>query len=433
MEYSTKQIFGTMMNFQNEFLKGLAERAIAYLENKNKSKSTISKYVWIWQQIDKYLTDNNMQICSKSAVIEYIKAKYGDKKIRDLTHYQKSCMSQALNLIQFMETGEMFETIEYIPKEKPILNGEIGGLMLDFIMFKKSRRLAEKTLNNYKWSLYCFQKCMDENGILKPQQISPLVILSYCSQLSPEHLGARHLALCIVRSFLRFAYDIKKIKTDLSLVVPYDNYKQQPKLPSIYSKNEVKMILASIERSTATGKRNYAILLLIVRLGMRASDIRELTFKNIKWSMNFISFEQCKTGQRIELPLPADVGEAIIDYLKYGRPETDASYIFVEHVYPNERLSEKAVPKIADFTIRHSGIDIGGRKHGSHALRHTMAGFLLEGKTPVTIISELLGHSNIQSTMCYLRVDIENLRQCALDVPAVDVEFYEQKGGAFYE
>jgi len=422
-----------MMNFQNEFLKGLAGRAIAYLENKNKSQSTISKYVWIWQQIDRYLTDNNIQLCSKSTVLEYIKAKFGEKKIRDLTHYQKSCMSQALNIIQFMESGEMFETIEYIPKEKPVLKGEIGSFMLDFIMFKKSRRLVEKTLNNYKWSLYCFQKYIGENGILELQQISPLIILSYCSQLPSQHLGAKHLALGILRSFLRYAYNEKKTKTDLSLVVPRDNYKRQPKLPSVYSKEEAKTILASIDRSTAIGRRNYAILLLIVRLGMRASDIRELSFKNINWSMNLIFFEQCKTGKRIELPLPVDVGEAIIDYLKYGRPVTDESYIFVEHVYPNGQLSEKAVPKIADYAICHSGIDIGNRKHGSHALRHTMAGFLLEGKTPVTVISELLGHSNIQSTMCYLRVDVENLRQCALNVPAVDVEFYEQKGGTFYE
>jgi site-specific recombinase XerD len=422
-----------MMNFQNEFLKTLTEQAIVYLENKNKAKSTISKYVWIWQQIDKYLANNNISDCNKGVIIEYIQHKFGDKKISDLTHYQKNCMSIALNLIQFMETGKMFETIEYVPKEKPKLTGEIGSLMLDFIMFKKSRRLAEKTLSNYKWNLYCFQKHMNENEILELQQISPLVILSYCSQLSPEHLGAKHLALCIVRSFLRYAYDEKKIKTDLSLVVPHDNYKRQPKLPSIYSKKEVKMILASVDRSTITGKRNYAILLLIVRLGMRASDIRNLSFENIKWSMNLISFEQCKTGQWIELPLPADVGEAIIDYLKYGRPETDERYIFVEHVYPYGRLQMKGVSKIANHAICYSGIDIGNRKHGSHALRHTMAGFLLEGKTPVTIISELLGHSNIQSTMCYLRVDVESLRQCALDVPIVDVEFYEQKGGAFYE
>jgi len=422
-----------MMNFQNEFLKTLTEGAIVYLENKNKAKSTISKYVWIWQQIDKYLTDNNLLDCNKSVIIEYIQHKYGDKKFSDLTHYQKSCVSQSLNLIQFMETGEMFETIEYIEKEKPILAGVIGNLMLDFIMLKKSRRLADKTLRNYQWNLYCFQKYLNENGILEPQQISSLAILSYCSQLSPDHLGARHLALCIIRSFLRYAYDKKQTKTDLSLVVPRDNYKQQPKLPSVYSKEEAEMILSAVDRLTATGKRNYAILLLIVRLGLRASDIRGLSFDNIKWNINLISYEQCKTGQRIELPLPADVGEAIIDYLKYGRPETDDKHIFLEHAYTYKKLGEKTVPKIANHAICHCGINISNRKHGSHALRHTMAGFLLEGKVPITLISELLGHSNIQSTMCYLRVDVENLRQCALDVPDVDVEFYEQKGGTFYE
>ena len=192
--------------------------------------------------------------------------------------------------------------------------------------------------------------------------------------------------------------------------------------------------MATADRTTATGKRNYAILLMIVRLGLRASDVRELTFDNIKWAMNTISFEQCKTGETVSLPLPSDAGEAIIDYLKYGRPATSNHHIFVEHHPPHfDRLHEQAVSKIANHAICHSGIDIGYRKHGSHSLRHTMAGFLLEGKTPVPLISDILGHSSIQTTMCYLRVDVENLRQCALDVPAVDACFYEQKGGAFYE
>ena len=96
-------------------------------------------------------------------------------------------------------------------------------------------------------------------------------------------------------------------------------------------------------------------------------------------------------------------------------------------------LHEKTVSQISNHAICRSGIAIGYRKHGSHALRHTMAGFLLEGKTPVPVISDILGHSSVQTTMCYLRVDIENLRQCAIDVPVVDAGFYQQKGGAFYE
>ena len=421
------------MNFHYESLKTLTEQAVVYLKNKGKSESTIDKYVWIWKQIDKYLHENKIMECDKNAILGYVKQRFGDKKISDLTHYQKSCVSQAFNLVQFKEAGEMFELIEYISKEKPEFNGDIGSLILDYILLKKNQRLTEKTLQNYSLYLYGFQKYVNANDIFKLKKISPMIVLSYCSTLSSNHLGARHLALCITRNFLRYAYEKNKTGTDLSLVVARDNYKSQPKLPSLYSKEEVKKILATPDRTTSTGKRNYAILLMIIRLGLRASDVRELTFNNIKWSMNTISFRQSKTGEKIELPLPADLGEVIIDYLKYGRPDSLDEHVFVEHNSPFVKLGEKAVSKIADYAIRHAGIDISYRKHGSHSLRHTMAGFLLEGKTPVTVISDILGHSSLQTTMCYLRVDVENLRQCALDVPIVNADFYEQKGGAFYE
>jgi len=421
------------MKFHFDYLESLSEQAVVYLRNKGKAESTASKYVWIWKQIDKYLHDNKIMECNKEAVIEYVNQKFDGRRICDLTHYEKSCVSQALNLIQFMETGEMFEKIEHIPRETAELKGEIGSLMLDFILLKKGRRLSEKTLGNYRWYLYGFQKFLYENDIFETQRISPMSILSWCSQLPDGHLGAKHLALSVIRSFLRYAYDEKKTGTDLSLAVPRDNYKQSPKLPSTYTREEVEKILKIPDRSTITGKRNYAILLLVIRLGLRGSDVRELKFNNIKWAMNTISFEQSKTGEHVELPLTADVGEAIIDYFKYGRPATDERFIFVEHHYPYSKLSEKAVSQIANHAICRSGIDIGYRKHGSHALRHTMAGFLLEGKTPVPIISAILGHKSIQSTMCYLRIDVENLRQCALDVPIVDARFYEQKNGAFYK
>jgi len=421
------------MNFTFKYLETLSGQAAVYLRGKGKTESTVSKYVWIWKQIDKYLHDNKIMECNKSAVIEYVRQKFKNRRICDLTHYERSCVSPALNLIQFMETGEMFEMIEHIPREKAEFKGEIGNLMLAFIGVKQGQRLVEKTLANYKWNLYGFQEHMYGNGIYETSHISPLSIFSWCSGFPAGHLGAKHLALGIIRSFLRYAYDAKKTSTDLSLVVPHDNYTKQPKLPSTYTKEEAVKILAAPDRSTSTGKRNYAILLLIVRLGLRASDVRELQFDNINWAMNTISFEQYKTDRNTALPLTADVGEAMIDYLKYGRPATVDRHIFVEHNYPYSRLGEKAVSKIANHAICHSGIDIGYRKHGSHALRHTMAGFLLEGKTPIPLISALLGHKSIQTTMCYLRIDVENLRQCALDVPVVDTCFYEQKNGAFYK
>jgi site-specific recombinase XerD len=421
------------MQFNFKYLEELADSAVVYLRSKGKSESTISKYVWIWNQVDRYLHANKIMECNKDAVIGYVRDKFEDRRICDLSHYEKNCVSQAFNLIQFMETGEMFEMVELVPREKVELTGAIGGLMQDYILHKKSRRLSEKTLGNYKWYLYCFQKHLYANGIVEIQRLSPMAILTYCSGMSPGHLGAKHAALYVLRSFFRFIYDAKQTKTDLSLVIPSDNYKQQPKLPSTYTKEEVKKVLATADRSTAIGKRNYAILLLIIRLGLRASDVRSLVFDHIKWAMNTVSFEQSKTGENVELPLTADVGEAVIDYLKYGRPVTGERYIFIEHIYPYGQLREKTVSGVANHAICRSGIDIGYRKHGSHALRHTMAGFLMEGQTPLPVISALLGHKSVQSTMSYLRVDIESLRQCALDVPTVDVLFYEQRNGSFYK
>jgi integrase len=166
---------------------------------------------------------------------------------------------------------------------------------------------------------------------------------------------------------------------------------------------------------------------------MRASDISGLQFGNLLWSQNKIVFKQYKTLDIVELPLPSDVGEAIIDYIKYARPTSEDKQVFLEKAYPHNPIKPKTISLTANRAILHSGVNVGNRRHGSHALRHTMASMLLEQKTPLPIISELLGHATIQTSMCYLRIDIESLRQCASEVPPVPEAFYTQKGGAFYE
>jgi len=119
------------MDFHYESLKTLSEQAVVYLKNKGKSESTVTKYVWIWKQIDRYLHEHQIMECNKSAIIGFVQQKFGNRPIRDLTHYQKSCVSQAFNLIQFKETGEMFEMIELVPKEKAVLKSIAFG---DFIL-----------------------------------------------------------------------------------------------------------------------------------------------------------------------------------------------------------------------------------------------------------------------------------------------------------
>jgi site-specific recombinase XerD len=410
----------------------LVDQGTDYLKKSGRKGSSVDKYRWTWRQIENFMDGSPYESLS-AGVSEFIRDKYGPKNADGLSHYHKTCIRQALCLVQFAETGEMPAQMEFVPKEQAVLNGEIGARMAEFIAYKRSMRLHEKTLRGYRYYLFLLNKYLNENGIVGISHISPLVLLHYVSTLLPGTPGAKHLALSITRSFFRYLHDRDLTATDLSVAIPRDNYKKQPRLPSVYGKEEVKAILATADRSTCTGKRNFAILLLAVRLGLRASDIRNLQYGNINWPGSRISFVQQKTKVPIALPLPTDVGEALVDYLKYGRPASDLDYIFTEHNYPYNGLGEKAVPRIARKAIQRSGIDIGNRKHGSHVLRHTLASFLLGQKITLPIISQILGHGNIQTSMNYLRIDIGQLRQCALEVPMVPEGFYGQKNGALYE
>jgi integrase len=410
--------------------EGLTKAASEYLENIGRSKQTIIIYNWIWRKIKLYMDNNDIVKWSSKVITDYLVFAFGDKSITQLSHHQKHCLRCALCLVQFAETGKM---IEIIQRREPLkFSGEIGLLIMQYIEYKRSMRLCDRTLRNHAWYLLHFCQYLNSHNVLAPEHISPLVILNYGAHLFPNQAGAKHLTLSLIRSFLRYLYEQEKTHVDLSLVVPKDNYKNQAKLPSTYTRDEVCTILESIDRATAVGKRDYVILKLAARLGMRASDISKLEFKNILWASNTINFKQQKTGETVELPLPVDVGESIIDYIKYARPTSENKAVFLEGVYPNLPISSKAVSRIANRTILKSGVNIGDRKHGSHAMRHTMASLLLGNKVPHPIISELLGHTSIQTSMSYLRIDIESLRQCALDVPPVPESFYTQKGGAFY-
>ena len=164
------------------------------------------------------------------------------------------------------------------------------------------------------------------------------------------------------------------------------------------------------------GIRDYAIILLIARLGLRSSDVANLRFSNIDWESDRIRLTQVKTGNPLELPLLSDVGEAIINYLKNARPKTESDHVFIRVQPPYTEFRSGAVGALVQEHLLRSGIHLEGRKTGSHALRHSLASRLLEHEIPLPVISEILGHVNTQTTMTYLRIDINELKKCALEV-----------------
>ncbi|MEJ7738720.1 MAG: hypothetical protein WKF97_14935 [Chitinophagaceae bacterium] len=259
--------------------ENLTKAASIYPEDIGRSKQTVAIYKWIWGKIEMYMNRNRIDDFTPKTITDYLISAYRNKSISELTRHQKHCLRCALCLAQFAETNKMVEVIHR--RESIALTGEIGELMAKYVEWKKSLRLNEKTLRGYSWYLYQFLKYLKECETYNPDLLSPLKIMKYAATLLPNAAGAKHLALSIIQNFLRYLYDEEKTRKDLSLIVPKDNYKKQPRLPSTYTKQEVLVILNSIDRSTSVGKRDYAMLLLAVRLGMRASDISGLAFDNL--------------------------------------------------------------------------------------------------------------------------------------------------------
>lgn len=217
-------------------------------------------------------------------------------------------------------------------------------------------------------------------------------------------------------------------------------FPMREKLPSVYSTEKITAIGNAINRKELGGKRLYAAFLLGAILGLRRSDIINLTFSNIDWEHNTISLFQEKTKRRVELPLTKEVGSALIDYLKNER-KNDCSnkHVFLTLKPPYQKMSVNTLYVGIQTAIWTSGINVKRRHHGMHAMhamhamRHSLATRLLKDGQPLPMIANVLGHSSSNSTKSYLRVDMAGLKKCLLLIPLVPLTFYEQKGGIFYE
>jgi len=309
------------------------------------------------------------------------------------------------------------------------LPGEFGEHIKTFLeQVRIESRPTDRTMHNYKAALSHFAVRMQQDRIYL-DNLDQMAISRFISSLQNTQLR-----VCVpIRRFLRYLFETNTIKTDYSIPLYDIKCHRAEKLPSIYNNEEIRRMESSIERTSPTGKRNYAIFLLASRLGLRASDIRFLQFNELDWDKNVINLTQCKTNKNIQLPLLNIIGEAIIDYIRNGRPKSDSTTIFLTAIAPYTTISAPGISSIVSHIIYKAGIDTKGRHHGSHCLRHSLATRLLKQGTTLPVISDVLGHSDSQTTMIYLNVDINGLLQCSLDVPPITDRFFMQKGGWFYE
>ncbi len=406
-------------------ITGLIERCIQLMVTEGYSQSTINQYKFSWEC--------GILVYMKSQETTFYTSLLGANFIREYFSEDDNSLKFKVirRSIRFLDNYIKFGDIRYSPLT-PVeytLYGEIGKYMQLFIDNLNSLNRSPFTIKKYKLYFYRFIVYSDSKGVHTLTEITEQHILNFISTSANAKMN---IIYCLRALFQYLADNRLYVNTYSETLSGFKEYKKE-KIPSYYDADEIIRIEKSINRSGRIGKRNYAIFLIASKLGLRASDIANLQFSNIDWDRNEIIIRQQKTKKQLKLPLLSDIGNAIIDYLKYGRRNSDSQQLFLSCRPPYQPANSGMICGIIRSVMEHSNVVLDGRKHGPHSLRHSLASSLLESGTPMPTISEVLGHSSTDTTMTYLRIDITSLRKCVLEVIPVEPDYYTHKKELLYE
>jgi site-specific recombinase XerD len=285
---------------------------------------------------------------------------------------------------------------------------------------KERLYLQPSTLRRRLTALTVFLEFLRSRHIKTLDQMQAVDVSEFV--VSRDHLQPRTVARIIadVRSFLRFLMLRGIVQTDLSGALPKVRVPRDAHIPSVWAPDLLVKLLGVIDRSSAKGKRDYAIILLACRLGLRVGDIRALKLDDLHWADATLKLTQSKTNTPLLLPLTEEVGAALIDYLRSGRPTTPYREVFLTLTSPVAPFSPTNLYHIVAYWRHLAGITFPtAQRRGLHALRHTLATQLLQAQTPLHTIGDILGHASVESTRLYAKADVEALRSVALELEEV--------------
>jgi site-specific recombinase XerD len=381
--------------------------------------STMVWYRGCWRRMERFFASRGMQEFSLDLAMAWVdqacggffdKEQAGTLKTTDVYLFRVAAM-----LDDFAIHGAVLRRYSRTVDK---LSAEQADVLARFQAWLRDSGCAASTVRSYGTVAGEFLAFTDARGGLAG--LDAWVIDAFVATLAGYQAKTVEHKLCAVRSLLRFAARESLAGPVVLEAVPAAKSTRQARVPSVWDPADVRKILQAIDRGNPCGKRDYAVILLITRLGVRGVDVKRLRFADLDWPGNRLSVVQVKTGHRVQLPLLKDVGWAIIDYIQHGRPRSDCPQVFLRHTAPIGPFSDQDhLHQILAKHARAAHVPLGEqRRHGMHSLRHTLATRLLEDGTPVEQIADILGHQQVVSTGVYLKSSLRLLAQCALDPDA---------------
>ena len=386
--------------------------------------STLTWYRGYWRRLERWFAARGVEGFSLDVAMEWVdeacggffaKEQAGTLKQTDVYVFRVAAM-----LDDFAVHGSVLRRYS---RSVSKLSGEQAEVLVGFGAWLRADGCAVSTVRAYGTVAGEFLAFTGSRGGLAA--LDGAVIGAFVATLAGYAPRTVEHKLCAVRSLLRFAAAGGLTDRGVLETVPAVRSTRQARIPSVWDPVDVAKVLEAIDRGNPSGKRDYAIVLLICRLGLRGVDVKRLEFADLDWPGNRLSVVQAKTGRRVWLPLLKDVGWAIIDYVREGRPASDCRQVFLRHTAPIGPFSDQ--DHLHQILVKHARVARVSlsekRRHGMHSLRHTLATRLMEDGTPVEQIADILGHQSVESTGVYLKSSLGLLARCALDpdAPASEV------------
>jgi integrase len=303
---------------------------------------------------------------------------------------------------------------------EPRTNRSYTWILEAWLAFLRQHRgLAEGSVDVYRRHAEPFLQ--DLGRAAEPDcftSLSAMQVSGFLLSQAPRFARATRKNLVIaLRSLLRFAFTMGYLSVDLSTTIERVPCFTLDRLPRGPKWEDLPKLLATVNRSTKPGRRDFAILLMLMTYGIRAGQLAGLRLQDVNWRDSQITFPAAKRGRVVTAPLTTSVGWALLEYIRDGRPETTARQIFLSLDPPFHPLAATSVYNIVCRAFRLSEIESPHR--GSHAIRHAWATRAFAQGQPLKTVADLLGHRSIESTRIYTKVDYTQLRSVGLGWPEV--------------
>lgn len=350
----------------------------------------------------------------------WLKKQQKRKTMGQITHRYYVCMRTVTE--QFEEFYKKGHLVIKKRNEHSVRLPECFGSIHQEFIHSLPQRLAPATISLYETNSRQFFEYLTAHSILDLISVDRELIENFLSDAITHHKCSMDTVIQMLKLLFTFlsGKSLVRFNPDFSILKPA--YRRKPVLPH-FTYDEVKSILMLIDRSIAIGKRDYAIVLVAVYTGLRLGDVLDLQLTDIDWRKHEIRIVQKKTRSELYLPLSVETGNALVDYILNGRPSSAEGYIFLKSVPPYSKLNGSCTGYRILKKCFEMDTELAEKcmEKTFHSFRRSLGSWLSMEQTPLPLISEILGHTSLESSKFYLSYDILSMSMCCLGLDGIPV------------